>query len=371
MIGSASSLARTFACPGSARLPTTDYKTVDAEEGNERHASLEERAKRGDLPYAIRELCPEATRFMVEAKFAYDLATGVARHIEHPGHRNYGTLGPFEIPMQADLLMFAHDRVVVVDYKNRERVEPAATNRQLACIAMTVASWEGVADATVALAYPKHETDDDFFIDKADLSVMDFDAYRTELMDLHQLVAKGGPLNEGPWCKYCPSFMHCPKKAQTVLEVSSGAADNRVEMILPLGSDEGAQQAYEFAQKLRLLLKRIDAAIYARANERPIPLAGGKMFGPREKLGNEKLDGDTVYDVVKQFYGQGVADAVVMRSATKTRLKEALGFAGVGSVAAAERKVLDEVRSRGGTKRELKIEIGEYMPERQLKAVNE
>ncbi len=102
----------------------------------------------------------------------------------------------------------------------------------------------------------------------------------------------------------------------------------------------------------------------------PFMTHSGKMFGPVEKLGNEKLDGDIAYDVIRERHGQAIADAAVERSASKKRIKEALGFVGVkGQVAELERKVLDEARARGGSKRDTKTVIEEFEPRQLLKAV--
>jgi hypothetical protein len=75
-----------------------------------------------------------------------------------------------------------------------------------------------------------------------------------------------------------------------------------------------------------------------------------------------------VYDVIKAKHGQSIADAAVVRSATKKRLKEALSLAGgKGQVASMERAVIDEVRAKGGIENKLKEAIREYPAQRQLK----
>jgi hypothetical protein len=153
--------------------------------------------------------------------------------------------------------------------------------------------------------------------------------------------------------------------------VKSGASDNRVEMLLPLHDDAAAADAYEFSKQLGMLKKRIDQAIYARAAERPIPLPNGMMLGKVQTLGNEKLDGEIVWTVLRERYGQAIADAAVQRTVTKKRLKEALTLKGAkGQVADMERQVLAEVKNKGGIRQEPKTEIDVY-PAKQLKAAGQ
>ena len=132
----------------------------------------------------------------------------------------------------------------------------------------------------------------------------------------------------------------------------------RIESQLPFESDTEAADAFDLLQRIKMLTTRLSAALYARAAERPIPLSDGRVLGAIEKQGNEKLDGDLVYAVVKEQHGQSVADAAVERKATKTKLRSALSFAtGKGQAASAERKVLDTVRERGGATRETKTVV--------------
>jgi hypothetical protein len=142
-------------------------------------------------------------------------------------------------------------------------------------------------------------------MDVARLESMDLDAFAAEAREALSTIVRvrdayrnGMPLDyrEGTWCTYCPAFHACGAKQSMALQLRGEAA-----LRLDLTNDNDAADAYDFAQKVRQLLKRLDAAVYARASEQPIPLNDGRVFGPRTKQGNEKLDGDIVWRTVAEM----------------------------------------------------------------------
>jgi hypothetical protein len=358
-------------CVGSHALPHRDAHEHEVADGKDRHATQEESINAGDVPAEYTERWPGMT-WRAEVKFAYDIVTGDGRELGVGNDRDYSTAHPTEVCGTADVVGLSDRLIVIVDRKGFDpSVSRAAQNAQVHLAALAFSRAHGIDDAHVAI---HHEVRP---LDVAELDMLDLDAFAVEVRDIfhaaaaaREAYAQGAPLelNEGKWCRWCPAFDACPKKRALVQMVASNAADDQVEMLLPLNSDEGAAMAYDFAQRLRMLLKRVDAAIYARAAERPIPLPNGMMLGKVQTLGNERLDGDIVYEVIKARHGQAIADAAVERTATKKRIREALGFvSGKGQLAAMERSVLDDVRARGGAKREPKETIEEY-PAKQLKA---
>lgn len=367
---SASEVPRLLACPGSAHLPRHEYKSAYAVAGVEYHADIEAAVESGEetdlIHPKIVALYPKDARLAAEAAFAYDVATDTARGLGHL-KRKYVGLSPYEIPGTLDLVVLGDGKALVVDHKSYEEVEPAATNTQLATYALMVARTTGLDEVTVAINYKMSAPD------IAVLDVFDLDAHAARLKRLQFDVASGkGTLNVGRWCKYCPAFLSCPKQSELQIEVGSADTVMAIEQRIPFNDDEDAARAFDLLQRIKMLTARMSAALYARASERPIPLSDGRMFGPVEKPGNEKLDGDVVWDVVKTLHGQSVADAAVSRVATKKKLHDAIGIvAGKGQAAAAERKVLEAVRERGGSKRETKVVVEAYEPQKLLKVVNE
>lgn len=372
MTWTASDVARLLACPGSACLPQHTFKSSYADAGTEHHAEIEAQVDAGEQPDGvhpeIRALFPEDAQLTAEAAFAYDVATDTARGLGHL-KRKYVGLSPYERPGTIDLLVLGEKKAIVVDHKSYEAVDDAEQNAQLATYGLMVARAAGFSEVTVAINYKLRAPD----IAVLDEWALDAHAQRLKELEFNVARARENPeahLKTGRHCKYCPAFLSCSKQQALRLEVASGEAIMRVERMIPFNDDAEAARALEFRQQLRMLLQRVDSALYARASERPIPLPDGKMFGPVEKPGNEKLDGDVVYEVVKAQHGQSVADAAVVRSATKKRLHDALSFvAGKGQTAALERKVLDVVREKGGAKRESKVVTEVYEPQKLLKVV--
>ncbi len=369
---SASALPRLFACPGSAALPSARTVSEWADAGAERHTEKEVAIALGDyddLPEKVRALIPpDVTSVRAEVAVAYDLR-GRARELGVGLGRKYGALSNWEIPGTIDLLILAPGRAVIVDWKGWEDVAGPADNEQTLLYALAVARIYSLDEVTVAIAYLGEGKQR---VPTATLDVLDLDAFAASLDKLTDAIAEqrnrvaaGGlpDVSEGRQCKYCPAAHACPAKVALVRRLVNGGEAESLEMMIPL-DDATARLAYERLGHAKNLLKRIERVLYARAAEQPIPLGEGRYFGKRRKMGNESLVGDVVYRVVRERYGQAVADQAVTREATKKALKEALGkVVGKGQVANEERAVLDMVRSNGGSKREEREAVEEYVLE--------
>ncbi len=371
---SASAVPRALACPTSLVLPQQDYRTAYADAGSDRHAEMEDAADRGahdELPEAVRSLIRPGDRLASEISFAYDASTGEARTLGHVRDRQYGALGPFEITGTIDLLIVGNGRIIVVDYKGFEEVTHAEDNAQLATYALMAARTYGYQEVTVVVVYLVANR-------KPTIAVLDHDDLRFHdgvLRSLQVRVAAAAKSPEahaviGRHCRYCPAFLSCAKQKALAIDVQTGIVPLRVESMMPLDDDEKANDALELTAILGTLKKRLDAAIYARAHERPIQLRNGKLFGPRTVNGNEKIDADIAYEVVRAKYGQAIADTAVERKATKKKLREALAFvAGKGKVAATEREALALIDERGGIEKTTKTVVEEYDQQEVLKLI--
>ena len=353
----ASKLVLARLCPGHVHLPQHDSRSEYADEGIARHKAWEDAIDSGHPPEELDERWP-GFMWRAEIPFAWDIATGKGRQLPKGQHRDYSMLTSFEIGGTADCVGLSpnRDKLVVIDRKSFDRVPAAVANLQVGIAALALSSSEaGITDVEVGIYYEAAP------FDVAQLDEFSLAVFAETIREVVKNSASSKELREGEHCRWCNAFPSCPKKQSLALEVMTETADERLAMLLPLNDDATAARAYEFAERVRMLLKRLDAALYARASEAPIPLGEGRMFGKVDKLSNETLSGDIVWNVVKELHGQAIADAAVVRTATKTRLKEALGFAGgKGKVAAMERTVLDAVRAAGGAKREMKTTIDEY-----------
>jgi hypothetical protein len=366
---SASQLLRVINCPGSESLSHASLRSEWADSGTKKHAELEEAINAGEVPEELAEFIPDGAK--AEVKLAYDVASGEGRVIGYGSDRDYGELGPFEIPGGADSLLDDGERVHVIDAKSGWMDVPRPRdNPQLMFLGLAAARAFGRDEAKLTVLYVREGQKPFRVVDTVD--VLDLDAFASKLRGIHRRVAEQvarirdgrmPDVTEGQWCRYCPAAHACPAKTALVRRMVSGDEASELEMMIPL-DDATARLAYERLGHAKNLLKRIERVLYARAAEQPIPLGEGRYFGKRRKMGNESLVGDVVYRVMRERYGQAVADQAVTREATKKALKEALGkVVGKGQVANEERAVLDMVRSNGGSKREEKEAVEEYMLE--------
>jgi hypothetical protein len=280
---SASGVTRALACPGSLVLPQHRYETKFAADGTDRHADSEVAIDMGDeedvLPARIIEMLEDDDVKDTECSFAFDCATGTARELGY-GRESYKNLSPFEIPGCLDLIVKNKRRIIVVDKKGFERVGPAESNEQTMTYALMVARTYGYDEVTVVIYYEVGGTD------VAVVSALDLDAHAERLKALMVDTARAAVeptkfLAMGRWCKYCPAFLSCPKQHALTLEVGSGQMAMQVESRIPFDDDDDAAQAFDLLQRVKMIAQRIQAGLYARAAQRPIPLRSGNVLGPR------------------------------------------------------------------------------------------
>jgi hypothetical protein len=350
---SASAVPRLLACPGSGHLRHADYQSKYADDGDDRHADAEAAADMradDDLDPRVQALLEPGDELAAECSFLYDVSDDTCRALGHLNGRDYPARGPFEIPGTVDLLVRGARRILVIDYKGFEPVDPVASNAQIATYALMVARAGGYLEVTVAIVYLAAPW---IPADVATLTVFDLDLHAEVLRAA--VVSQDKSLRINKHCKYCPGFHDCAEQKRLAADAGGGALAMRVEAMVPFENDVEAADAYDLMKRIGILYGRIKAALTARAIERPIPLGNGRFFGPQAKQGNEKLDGDTVHAVVAELHDRDTADRAVIRSATKVRLEAALK----GKRGAAKR-VLDVVRERGGATRSAGTEICEY-----------
>lgn len=358
---SASSVERQLACPGSAHLPQHEYHSAYAEAGDTRHEDAEVAALLGvedELPWQVRKLLEPGDIFAAECAMAYDVSDDTARALGHIRWRDYQDLAPFEIPMTLDLVIYGEQRIIVVDYKGFEEVTSAAENAQLATGALAVARASGRDEIVVAIVYLGASWKP---ADVAILSVFELDMHAARLREM--MASSDRSLHPGKHCKYCHAFLSCPEQRKIAEQSAGGEIAIHVEAMIPFERDEDAADAYDLLQRIKVVVSRISAALYARAAERPIPLRGGRVFGKVTKPGDREYDGATVHAIVAEKLGRDVADQVVEMTSTQVRFKEVVSkLVQRGKFEAKKREVFAEVEARGGMKRKETTTICEYDP---------
>lgn len=371
---SASKVALGLACSGAFVLPHLEEKHDGQDDGNDLHEEYEDDINAGDIPDVLEQRWPGYT-WRSEIAFAVDLSDGHGRELGTKIKRAYKRTSPLEVCGTVDAIGRGPlGEIVIVDRKSFDpRVPYAAVNPQLHTLALAVCRTFGRDECEVAIHHEMRP------LDVVELDSLHLEAIHGELRGLfvrfaaarQQLRSGTLQLTTGSHCRYCPAFMGpngvaCPEQRKLQDELTGGLVEQRVAALIPFDNDDEANIAYELLPQLTMLAKRLRTALYARAAERPIPLRSGRMFGyddANPKRPNEKLDADIVYDVIKKLHGQEMADAAVERVATKSGIEAAIKAAGMRSIEAAKRKVLEIVDARNGIIRgKAKAKIQEYEP---------
>ena len=367
-----SAIPRALACPASMVLPHTAYDTAAADDGAANHAEMEAAAINREwskLPPTVATMLNsyDPEHVYPELALVYNYVLHEGRVLDRQASRDYAVVVPYEIPGTADLV--AVDRLnrhgLVVDYKRFEEVGHPRVNGQTTGYAAALACTFDLDTVDVVIAYLGEGKR---YCETATLDAVDFATYRAKLMTLDASIAGArvtpdAYLATGRHCRWCPAFHACPEQTALVLELASDA--QVIERQLPLDDDAYAANAYAFLARIKILSKRLNDAVYARAAERPIPLPNGKVLGRVEKRGNLTLDADTVYQVMRAQHGQDAADAAVKRTASQTGIEDALR--GRVKVLSKEKDaVLKRVEELGGTSRKPSTAIEEYEPMKEL-----
>lgn len=363
---SASSIPRLLQCATSAVLPQHDHSTAATEAGRDYHAEQEAAIDVGDedaIHQFVQSLVREGDETFTELAFAYNPETDTARELGRISRDEYAKLvRDDELPGKSDLIIKGNGRVIVVDYKGLGAVDDADRNAQTATYALMVARAWGFDEVDVAIVYraawrrPSYAT----------LNALDLAAHGDRLRRLRNDIeaARVTPqlfLNDGSHCRYCPSFLTgCPRVESLQRRVANQDAP------VPFADDDEAARALDLLSRIKMLAGRIEGALKARAAERPIPLPDGRVFGPHEKLGNRVIDGDAAYEVLREKYGQEVADKAVTRKATQKGIEEALKKAGVKGATGVKDRLVKQLEADGKVKRETKTEIEVHEPTRAL-----
>jgi hypothetical protein len=299
--------------------------------------------------------------------FAYDPETDTARELGRITREQYATaVRPGELPGKPDLVVRGNGRILVVDHKGFEQVDDADRNTQVATYALMVARAYGYDEADVAIVYratfrrPSHAT----------LNALDLAAHGDRLRTLRADIERAREMpqlfmNDGAHCKYCPAFLAgCTRMESLQRRVQSGEIVRHVGA--PFADDDEAARAFDLYERLKMLTARVGAALHARATERPIPRGDGRVWGPREKEGNRKIDGDKAYEVIREKFGQQVADSSVKRTVAQSWIEKALKEAGVKGAAKAREAIVEQLEKAGAVKRDTKTVFEVYDEQRAL-----
>jgi hypothetical protein len=367
-----SGLERATACEGSnVYAQVAEPPGSDAVLGNDKHAFVY-RAREAGRDEALAEIpldaehrafcealpldkLPQGGR--LEVAFAYNPETGAARVLGQNIGRAYAQHGlheGVEIAGTADLEGVAGDVVHIIDWKtgHKHLGDPKAA-WQLRALALAACRARGLDRARIAFWYLRE--DGTFHEDAAELNAFDLEDTADRLLEFVRSIraaterwaAGVGPrASLGPWCDRCTSIPHC--SAQVTLARSIA----RFEEPGPLTVDAAAR-AWAILDAYDLVAERARRALRDFAKLQPIPVAGGKEIRAVAWT-TTKLDTTIAHAVIKDRFGENVAETAVKREVTISSVEDAIsGIARAQGLKLAplKRELLEEIEQRRGLSR--------------------
>ena len=394
-LSSGSAIERGIRCSSSVALPHANHESPWTLRGTAIHSFLEavsatdRETALAATPEEYREICDALDLTGLDAQlslasevaFAYDLETDTARELGRGIGRAYNDVRETEIPCTLDVvgvrdLPSGIRRGFYCDYKSgwlNRRIDDVT---QIDFGALCVARAYGCDLVEGQLAHV-HE---DFapWVQRKVIEGWELDAFASlvreravewsKLREAYKSGVMPRDFNTGPWCELCPAREWCPAQSSLLRSVlSKDLFDGALRMTpIPESALVDVWNQIHAAQSVLSLLK---SKLMAIAATRPVKLgetADGKTRWLARVLaeGNEKLDGEQVFDVVAELYGEEAAYAATEIISTKKLLGEAMKQAAPrGKKAAYERAVLEKLRSVGGATRRMTTKIQELETE--------
>lgn len=416
MITSGSGLERFMNCIGSSVLP----RALDAEgnqysdRGKELHAHLQ-RVGEGMKVDESLELVDERYRdaaaaidteqlrdvlgLTCEMTFAYNPVFDTARVLGVGLEREYVAAGltEDEIPVTMDVvgLNSRENPTVgkVVDYKfGWAKLTPAERNWQMKGGALCLSRVYDLDEVGVQLIHMREKLParrDVAVFSAADLAIAAAQARarwdevlrareRFEQMKIEPEVTKGS------WCHHCPSYHACGAQMALVRAAATREVYEEPNRDGPIAHNDVAR-VYLMLEELEEPRRRLKAAVYAAAKERPVLIRteedGTEVWlGVTEVEGNLKLDANKAREIVREMLGKkrndgtesDPADEISLYTVSQERIEAACKLrVPKGKGAEKMRAVLAELKRRGGATKPVKHDVDLYKirpQQRSLKA---
>lgn len=382
-------------CIGSSVFPRANDANSNehATRGTELHAYLQ-RISEGMTPADSLDQVDEEFRAHCEAvdleqlkdvlglapemTFAYNPIFGTSRVLGIALEREYAAAGltEDEVPLTPDLVGVNDSESptigIVVDYKDGySKRTPAAKNWQMKGAALALARHYDLDVVRVQLIYTRKGAV--VWRDTATFTAAELAVFEAEVRvrwnvvpDAREryLVGFQPDVVKGPWCRFCPSFHACP--AQVAL-IRAAVSPDLVERPLHDGlSVDDIPRLYKMLEALEEPRKRLWAAIYASAKERPVLLEtledGTQVWiGVWETVGNLKLDAAKAREVAKELLGPEAPDEICAFTVSQDRIDKACKKrAAKGQGAAKFREFMALLEKRGGAVKPRKHDVEVY-----------
>ena len=269
---SASAMERAVNCPTSYALAQT-YETTEVQiNGTKNHKVCEDalRAYREGVPLTgpLADIVGDAEVIAIERSFIVDVADLTVRDLGESIGRNYGPIGPYEIPCTVDMVTLdAFGKVLIVDWKSKGRVTTAGDNWQIKLQALAVSLWLSAEQVSAGIVYLDNHEQDITGFDKAYTELIALAAERA-LVALRKAKANDS-VHMGDWCKYCPAQSVCPGRLAIIRAPMPGLLDI---------DDEQAGAAYSQLITMQSAIEKALEILKERARRSPLPLPNGKRL---------------------------------------------------------------------------------------------
>lgn len=350
---SPSGLARETICPASALLPHTDtVASAPAMRGTAIHAFLcavgsgmgrdlaasavpeewRETVERIEIPAGLD---PKAG--VPEISLAWHVETGATRELGRGGTLTREQVRALardgEMVGTVDWLCLDEASVHVRDWKSGwSKVDRAEVNAQLAAYAVTAARHFKRDRAHVSIT--RLLDSGDSWSDSATLDALDLDAAEADIRahvaaqaeraETFRSTGALPPLVEGPQCRWCRAFAHCPAKGQlaraALTDVQGDVPRLLAALPVPL-TPEAAGELWGKIEQATTVLDAMRGHIREMAQRAPIPLGGGKVLAEVTKT-SSKIDPARLRAIVSPEFFESVCERKEV--ATKTRIEAAL-----------------------------------------------
>jgi hypothetical protein len=306
---SGSGLERASKCAASCALTKASHTGEPAIKGTENHGEIEGGLVVGGdlsgLPQAVQTAMHWALKVDVEVAFAIDVEKETVRRIGSRIERAYGELGPTEIALTIDAIIYKASGCEVWDWKSRERVTSAKSNLQIRAGVVAVMFHEQLTKVHGGIGYLDNGETDEADFDMFDVAVF-FSDMRAMLKSIHaaqELVASGGTpdVSAGPWCKYCPAMPYCP--AHTRLAMTMIGELDYISKEIAFFSPDQVSKAWDTYKRLETILERAGESLRLRIGQSVIPRPGNKRLAMVEMPGRSTFDKDAALGRLKELGG--------------------------------------------------------------------
>lgn len=333
ILTSGSAIERAMLCEASVALPHAHYESPYTRRGDAIHSFLEACTKVGrdealkQCDEEFRDVCAELNldgldaqlNLAAEVSYAYNFVTDTARELGRGQGRAYGDVGDDEIPCTLDVVGVRDLPSRVRRGKYVEWKSGWSTRRRISLVAqidfgaLCVARTYG-CDVVEGELVHVHE-DVQPWVQRRVIESWELDAFASELREhavrwreLRDRFLRGvvpTTFNTGPWCDRCSAREFCPAQATLVRSAlrARDEYDGQLRTSLDTLTDAQLAKLWHELNDADSVIGVLKQKIRGIASTRKIYLGRtpdglDRFLGTVISEGNEKLDGEHVFDVV-------------------------------------------------------------------------